>query len=306
MQEMLLLRHRAAALLRRISPHLVHLNGVGPSAFFCLPVAQALRVPILVRLNSELGDVQRRDPSGTLLESALNSAAWVVSVSSLVLEQARAVAPSIEPISSVIYTGVDVRAEPPAPAPRRPPRILCLGRLVRDKGFDVALDAFPAILRRAPAARMVLAGDGPERVPLERQAAALGVGAHVDFTGWIVPNDVADTIAAATVVVMPSRRDALPSVALEAAAGGRVTVASRAGGLPEIVRHGETGLLVDLDAGAFAAAIAALLEDPAALDRMGRAAWERARATFSRHQCLESYEALYRRLALPAPAWPAP
>jgi glycosyltransferase involved in cell wall biosynthesis len=96
---------------------------------------------------------------------------------------------------------------------------------------------------------------------------------------------------------MPSRREGLSNVALQAAAGGRALVASRVGSLPEIVSHGDTGALVDLDAESFARAIVALLGDRPALDRMGVAAWERARTCFAYERCIESFAALYGRLA---------
>lgn len=295
--EILALRRRVAALVRRTSPHVIHANGVGPSTFFCMHAARAAGVPLLVRANRDLDTVPSPPLAGTLTQNALSRAAWVVAASERLLAQVRAIAPGIAATSSLIYNGVDVPPRAPASPRRDPPRILCLGRLVRDKGFDLAIDALATIRLRAPEARLVIAGDGPERGALEQQAAALGLAGSVDFTGWVAPGEVEARIADATLLAMPSRTEGLPNVALQAAAGGRAVVASRVGGLPEIVRHGETGFLVDLDPAALAHAIACLLEDPTGLDRMGLAAWRRAHDVFGQQRCVESFAALYRRLA---------
>jgi glycosyltransferase involved in cell wall biosynthesis len=272
----------------------IHVNGVGASAFFCLHAARAAKAPVLLRLNRE---IRRKDTSNSVIGRALAEAAWVVAVSSPVLEQARRVAPAVAPRSSVVHSGVDVPARAPDRVIVEPPTVLCVGRLVRDKGFHLALDALPAILRRVPAARMRIAGDGPELAALRRQAGALGITEHVDFTGLIPPDEVSTLISAATIVVIPSLTEGLPMTALQASAMGRPIIASSVGGLSGIVRHGETGLLVDLDPAAIAAAVARLLEDPDEAARLGRAAWQRAGALFGIEQCADAYADLYRRLS---------
>jgi glycosyltransferase involved in cell wall biosynthesis len=300
-EELLVLRHRVAALCRDLAPALIHLNGIGPNVFFCRNAAQSLRVPLLVRVNRELGPPSKHAVAGTLVTQVLQRAAWVIGVSAATLEQARAIAPAIATRSSLIYNGVDSAADMPDAAPAGPPRILCLGRLAREKRFDLAIGALPAILQRSPAARLTVAGDGPERAALVAQAGALGVAPAVEFIGWVAPDAVAPVIAAATVVVLPSQSEGLPAVALQAAALGRPVVATRTGGLPEIVQHGDTGLLVEPDGRGLAAAIVALLDDPAMARRLGRAAWRRAREVFDQQRCVDAYDALYRQLAVQAP-----
>jgi glycogen synthase len=136
-----------------------------------------------------------------------------------------------------------------------------------------------------------------ERPELEYQARALAIEGEVDFLGWVEPGDVRELIGTATVVVMPSRREGLPQAALEAAAMARPIVATRVGGLPEIVEHGETGMLVDPDdASGLAQAVAYVLERPDEGARMGLAARERIRETMSLARCLDAYDELYRNL----------
>ena len=298
-EQLMALRRRVARLVRELAPQLIHLNGVGPSAFFCLSTAQTVATPLLARLNRDLPPAAPRPAAGTLLEQVLRRADWAAAVSAVTLEQSRRLVPDIRARSSVIYNGIEASAEPPTTPPHDPPRILCLGRLVRDKGFDLAIDAFAAIVRRLPRARITVAGDGPERAALEEQAAALGMAATVEFSGWVAPDDVPRLMSSATLVVIPSRSEGLPAVAIQAAALGRPVVATRSGGLPEVVQHEQTGLLVDSDSRALSDAITVLLERPEMAAQMGMAAWRRAREVFSHERCIDAYDALYRQLAPP-------
>jgi glycogen(starch) synthase len=294
--ELMRLRRRVSRLVQELGARVILLNGVSPSAFFCLAAAEAVRVPLLVRVNQEVGQRSSRRDGNTLARHVLGAAAWVVGVSDVVLRQWIRLAPQVAARSSVVYSGVDAPAAPPPPAPRDPPHLLCLGRLIHKKGFDVALAALPALLRRWPETRLTIAGDGPERAALQTRAAELALGSRVVFRGWVAPDEVSQLLSSATVVLLPSRCDGLPTVALQAAAAGRPVVATRCGGIPEVVQHTGTGVLADLDGDAFAAAIASLLDQPAAAARMGRAAWERARTLFSQQRCVDEYDALCRRL----------
>ncbi len=172
----------------------------------------------------------------------------------------------------------DLAGHAPAelPAPPGAPRLLALGRLHRNKGFDVLLHA----LARLPGAHLSLAGEGPERAALGRLARGLGVAGRVAFLGW--RRDAGALLAACDLLVCPSRHEPLGNVVPEAWSARRAVVAAAAAGPAELIRDGETGLLVPAgDAPALAAAIAGLLADPAraaALGTAGRAAIERDHA----------------------------
>jgi glycogen(starch) synthase len=289
-------RRAVVELKRAFAPDLVHANAVGPSLLFHLQTADAHPAPWLVRLQTEVLGSQA-DGEGTLLHQAMRSADWVVGCSEAVLAQARQVAPEIAPRSSVIRNGADVTAEPDR-EPSKGTRLLCLGRLVPAKGFDVALAALPTLAERFPGLRLTIAGDGVARGELERQAAALGIESAVDFLGWVEPERVPELIRAATIVVLPSRREGLPQVAVQAASMARPLVASRVGGLPEVVEHGETGMLVEPDdSRGLAEAVTFLLEHPAEAARIGLAARGRIRKTMSLDRSVDAYDDLYRTLA---------
>ena len=172
------------------------------------------------------------------------------------------------------------------------PFVLSLGQLDGQKGHRVLLSAWPGVLRSHPAARLVLVGDGPCRPELEAQAQALGVAPSVTFAGFRAPSGA--FVAACRLLVQPSLTEGMPNAVLEAMAAGKPVVGSRVGGIPELVLDGETGLLVAPDdPAALAAAIVALLDDPARGARMGRAGAARTRGEFAIDSVRRAIESVY-------------
>lgn len=289
-------REKVKKLKRTFKPDLIHLNGVTSSTLFHLRTLDVHPAPVLVRLNHELLPNQFAG-SDTLLSETLRSAAWVTCVSSALLGQTKQLVPEISARSSVIYNGLEVPAIPPEPLSFDPPRLLCLGRLVPAKGFDLALNALASIIKRCPAVRMVIAGDGPARSQLEEQAARSGLSAAVEFVGWVEQEKVLPLINRATVVLMPSWDEGLPMVALQAAIMARPVVATRVGGVVEAVVHQETGLLIENgDVHGLEEAIAFLLNDPQVATKMGMAGRERVQKYFTWQSCLDAYDVLYKKL----------
>jgi glycogen(starch) synthase len=289
------IRRRVAEIKRAFAPHLVHINAFHPGIFFHLATARVSPVPSLLTLHGwpDL-DFGTETAQGRLVRSV----DWVAACSASTLEKARRDVPEIVPISSVIRNALEAPSIAPAPLPFDPPRILCLGRLVEEKGFDLALSAVASLTPRSPPARLMVAGDGPARAGLEAQAARLGLRDRTEFTGWIRHEAVTDLINQSTLVVVPSRIDEpFGLVALEAALMARPVVATNVGGLAEVVRHTRTGLVVDDgDVPGIAMAIAHLLDHPEAATRMGLAARRRARAGFGWKAYADGYADLYRTL----------
>jgi glycosyltransferase involved in cell wall biosynthesis len=290
---------RLAALRRAFRPQLVHTSSWGSSSLLH-GLAHPGAARTLVTLHETLDAPRAADSPATKL---LATADWVVAISGAVLADLHRFLPETIARSSLILNALAMPARPPSPPPLDPPRLLAIGRLVPEKGFDVAIDAMPSVLARHPAARLVIAGDGSERAALERRAERLSVSQAVEFPGWVAPDDVPALIARSSMVVMPSRwREPFGLVALEAAQAGRPIVATSRGGLPEIVVSGETGLLVDGDdPRALADAVVSLLDRPGAAVRMGAAARERAERCFSWEAFVDAYDRLYRRLGDAAP-----
>lgn len=162
-------------------------------------------------------------------------------------------------------------AESPAPLGAR--RLLAMGRLHPNKGFDIALRA----LAQMPSAHLAIAGEGPERAALEALARDLGVADRVAFLGW--RRDTGALLAAAEVFVCSSRHEPLGNIVLEAWSAARPVVAVRSQGPAELITEGVDGVLVPPeDPGALANAIAGLLDDApraGAIAAAGRAAFLR-------------------------------
>jgi glycogen(starch) synthase len=298
--ELMNARQRVAQLKETWAPRLIHLNAVGPSALFNLCSAGAHPVRELVTLHTLHGEFAHAQMAGhdTLLKDTLSSANWVSCVSAAVLQDARKCVARITDSSSVIYNGIESPSIQRKPLIFEAPRLLCLGRLIDAKGFDLALNAFSSLTNRYPHARLIIAGDGPMRPVLQELASKLCLKDRVEFKGWVAPDIVPELINIATVVVMPSRREGLPLVGIQAAQMARPVVATRAGGLPEIVVHEKTGVLVEReDVSALAQGIAFLLDHPDQARRMGEAARRRAREMFSLERCVDAYDALYHKLA---------
>src|SRR5207249_4886191 len=122
------------------------------------------------------------------------------------------------------------------------PIVGVVGRLEDQKGHRYLLDAWPAVTRNFPDARLLLVGDGSRREALEAQVKALGIAPSVIFTGFRA--DVARMLDAIDVLALPSLYEGMPLTAIEAAAMARPVVATAVDGTPEVVEHGVTGFLV--------------------------------------------------------------
>ncbi len=204
-----------------------------------------------------------------------------------------------------IHNGVNTVHFAPRPAPRDlrkrlgmaegEPVAASVGRFVAYKGYGDLLEAAALVQRVRPDTRWVLAGEGELRSGLEAQSRKLGLGLRVHFTGWL--DDVREVLALCDVFVLPSRGEHFGRVLIEAMAMAKPVVATDGGGVPEIVRHGETGLLVPPGRPAqLAQAILTLLNDPAYAATLGLAGRERVEREFSLPKHVAAVEQLYLEL----------
>lgn len=279
------------------APDVDHVFFFGPELPLLRRALGAPRGPLVVSLHLGLGDAIAAPQSAA--GSTLREADWVVACSEAVLRDARARIPELDRSSAI------VNALPPGSAePVRAPAgslVLMLGRLSPQKGFDLGLRAFAALAGGHPSARVAIAGDGAERVALERLAGELGVSDRVEFHGWVAPPEVPGLLDRAAVVLMPSRFEPYGLVALEAASRGRPVIAADVEGLREAVADGVTGFLVPgEDVDAIRAALDLLLADPGLGERLGAAGAERHGGMRAWERHLDLYEDVYRRaVALP-------
>jgi glycogen(starch) synthase len=294
--QLIAVRKQIAALKRRLRPDLVHVHFSYPSVYFHLQTRSAHPVPTLVTLHNSLNYLGLGG-SGSLVASMLAAADWVTGVSRHTLMDALAQAPDLEDRSSVVYNALPTPTIEPTPPDFGAPTLLCLGRLAVQKGFDVAIDAMTVLGSRFPTLTLTVAGDGLERDNLEAKVRELDLQERVTFAGPVPRDDVSQLLNQAAIVLMPSRYEGFPLVALEAGLMERPVIASRTDGLSEAVLHGETGLLVPPeDPGALAGAIAELLEEPDRARRLGQGARAHVLREFMVDRFADQYASLYRRL----------
>jgi glycosyltransferase involved in cell wall biosynthesis len=196
------------------------------------------------------------------------------------LRKLRVQLPELRAKSSYVPNGADIPRAPrrAGPAPRRP-FILSVARLAAYKGTDVLLMAFAGLARERPDLDLVICGPDQSGGGLPRFAARLGLGARVRMLGSVSAARVASLLERCVFFALPSREENMPMALLEAMAAGKASAASRAGGIPEVSRHGLEALLVAPgDAAALERALRRLSEDAALRRRLGAAAARRARA----------------------------
>jgi len=174
-----------------------------------------------------------------------------------------------------------VRAARERHSPAGAPLVVYFGRLEWEKGVHDLLAALPRLRRAHPGARLAVAGKGVQAQALVEQARKLRVRRAIDFVGHLPDRPLVALLAAADVVVLPSRYEPFGIVALEAAAAGAPLVASTAGGLAELVVDGETGLSIEPgDVDGIVAGVRAVLADPLGAVRRARAAKARLAQEF--------------------------
>ena len=158
--------------------------------------------------------------------------------------------------------------------------VLFVGRMVREKGAHILIEAAPQVLRGHPEALFVLVGGGPSD-HLDRRARELGIDSRVKITGFIPDEELEKLYQTASVAVYPSLYEPFGIVALEGMAAGLPVVVSDAGGLPEVVEHERSGLLTSAnDQESLAMGINRVLEDEALAGRLARAGADRVREKF--------------------------
>lgn len=172
---------------------------------------------------------------------------------------------------------------------------LTMAALVPRKALDVLIDAAAELKQRGVACRTLIAGNGSERAALEAQVSRLGLESQVSFLGF--RSDKADLLGAADAFVLSSHREGLGVAALEAMAAGKAVVASRVGGLAEVVDEGVTGHLVEAgDAQRLAEAMISVASDAARCADFGARGRERLLSKFSVEAQAEQYIETYQQI----------
>lgn len=231
------------------------------------------------------------EPSGDLAETI--DTRWADAV----VACSQAIAGRVNTSSAeVIYTGIETDPVPPAPSlSALPLRLGVLGRLAPVKNVEAAIIAVSNLAKLGVPVELEIAGTGPLESSLRYLAVHLGIGPRVRFLGWC--ENSRGLLASWDLLLMPSLDEGFPQAALEAMAAARPVVASRVGGLCELVVDGTTGRLIPVgDTDALTQCIAQLASDRQELALLGVEGWKRARTCFSLDLMTQRMVQLYDQL----------
>ena len=301
---------RICTLLQRDNVQILHVQCVSSNAHYAVRVRRRLRIPLVVTLQGELtmdaGAIfQHSRFARTLMREVLSEADHITACSEQTLNEAEEFyGQSFGARATVIYNGIRLSEfQTTGAISTDRPYILAIGRHVPQKGFDVLLQALAELRCGVDAVPdLVLAGDGPENGRLRALALELGIADSVRFVGRVDRTRAAQLFSACQFFVLPSRHEPMGIVNLEAMASGKAVIASKVGGVPELVEDGITGLLVPGgDAQALTCALGRLVGDRALRDRLGEEGRVRS-AAFDWAHIAKQYVAIYEALPLPVRA----
>jgi colanic acid/amylovoran biosynthesis glycosyltransferase len=269
--------------LQQLGVHHLHVHFAGMAARTAFWIQKFFGIDYSVTVHANDIFVPNKFEIG--LPQIFSTASAIVAVSDFAANQLRDRFPATASRVHRVYNGIDFdsfrRAQPSSP-----PLILSIGRLISKKGFDVLIDACALLQRTGHEFRCEIIGDGPRE--LQTRIDGHDLGKHVFLTGPKPQAEIISLLSTATVLALPCRVDAdgamdnLPTVIMEAMASALPVVSTDVGGIAEMVRNGETGLLVrQNDPVATAEAIARLITNAELAQSLGQRGRKRAEELFS-------------------------
>lgn len=280
-------------IVQEFRPQLLHAHFATEATAMAIELATDHRIPFTFTAHGY--DIHRKAPLDFGARAAVAKAVVTVSQANAdYIARTFGVPPSH---IRIIPCGVDTERFQPGGANgfmAETPLMVCVARQVAVKNLGLLLDACSLLAKRGTKFRCVLVGDGPCRTQLEEKRARLGLGEFVEMPGAMEQGEVLKWWRQATVGVLTSENEGMPVSLMEAAACGVPVAATAVGGVPELIEDGATGVLVPSnDAGALAAALQRLLDEPDLRARLGTAARQRAEEKFSVHRQVDQLLALW-------------
>jgi len=285
-------------------PDVVHVNWWVPGGFAAWPGNASGRPVVLTSHGTDLFLLDRFPAARRLAGPIFRSAAQVTVISTPLVERVTTLGVPRERITVLPMPLTADRFSASTRSERAEGGLLFVGRLIERKGAEFAVRAVAELRRRGRAARLTIVGDGADRPRLEALIKELGLFGVVELAGALPHDAVAEHYRTASVLLMPAvtdwkgEQEGFGMVLVEAMASGLPVVATRSGGIPDVVRDGATGLLVpERDPEALATAAARLLDDPPLAQRLATAARAELESRFAPDVIARGYEAVYLRAA---------
>ena len=268
-------RWQILRILRKHRSELIHVQCVGANGLYALAAKEALGLPLVLSVQGErtmdAAGIYERLPSlnRALRELVAKSCAITACSKDTLADLEQWWGQPLGDRASVMYNGIrpdDFARVAPYSHPR--PYVLGIGRVVPQKGFDVLIDAVAEAGLQSH--DLLIAGEGPESAALAQRARDRGLAERVHFVGRVDRPKAVALFKGCSFFVLPSRMEPFGIVNLEAMAAGKAVIASRVGGVPEVVHEGVTGMLVPPgNVGALASALRRVAADDALRERLG-------------------------------------
>jgi len=268
-----------------------------PTGAVAAVAARRLGLPTVLTVHGSDAALMR---GGILIKAAsrfsLASASQVIAVSRTLKKRILEFEPRTN-IVKTIYNGVELELFPFAGRRLNTRRLLWAGRMTEEKGLAYLIRAMKKVAAAHPDVTLCLVGDGPLRSRLEALTVELALSENIAFVGERSRSELPNMYAWCDAVVMPSLSEGLPMVLLEAMASGRPVIASGVGGIPELVKHGETGHLVSPGSvEELADGIIELLGRPDLMEKMGIASRKLVEAAHSWDAVASAVYSIYKEL----------
>ncbi|MFL5511879.1 MAG: glycosyltransferase family 4 protein [Gemmatimonadales bacterium] len=283
---------------RAFRPDVVHAHWWFPGGWFTSHTG----LPYLVTCHgSDVRLLERGAPVRSVARKVLDRAARVTAVSRFLIQDIRRLLPDLKVEPVVTPMPLDVmRFQSGERQPKAvPPRILYAGNLLPSKGVDLLLAAAATLKGRGVQYELKILGEGPAQQSLRSQADRLGISNHIIWSSFVPQERMPQEYGASTVTVLPTRgrAEGLGLTLVEALLAGSSVVGTRAGGIPEVVHDGVTGLLAAEDPIDLANQLERMLNDQTLRARLTRAGRDHVLQTYSPEPAIERFLQLYHAAA---------
>lgn len=283
--------------LREFRPDIVHAHYV--TGYGLWGVAQKSAPLVASVWGTDIYDAKRGHRLiRPIVRQTLRRAAHITATSRFLLDETVRFEPAAQGKITQIPFGIEIRPDEAVCRQKSGPiQMIFTKHFLPTYAPGLVLSAFAVAIRKVPEMKLLMIGGGPLTASLISQAAALGISARVSVRPWADSDEVLRLIGESDIMVMPSHRESFGVAAVEAAAAGLPVIATRVGGIPEIIADGENGILVEPgNEQALANAMVTLATDKSMRERMGRIGKKISAERFDIEKCLDQMEAVYHRV----------